>query len=84
MITRFIVLIAALTLLSGCGHTDETQSNPTTNVEHEALPADSHCQAVARQRANDARANGYSLQIEDSVFSEAYQDCVAQRAKIPD
>jgi hypothetical protein len=35
-----------------------------------------HCQAVARQRAADARANGYSFEMEDAVYDGTYKDCV--------
>jgi hypothetical protein len=49
--------------------------------DHKSLQGDAHCQAVARQRANDARANGYSIEIADSVFSEAYQDCMVELSK---
>jgi hypothetical protein len=35
-----------------------------------------HCQAVARQRAADARANGYSFEMEDLIYDGTYKDCV--------
>jgi len=38
---------------------------------------DVHCQAVAHQRASDARANGYSFEMESTVYDGTYQACVA-------
>jgi hypothetical protein len=38
---------------------------------------DTHCQAVARLRASDARANGYSFKMESIVYDGTYQTCVA-------
>jgi hypothetical protein len=38
---------------------------------------DTHCQAVARQRASDARANGYSFEMESTVYDGTYKTCVA-------
>ena len=35
-----------------------------------------HCQAVAHQRAADARANGYSFEMEDLIYDGTYKDCV--------
>jgi|SRR5580704_14954218 len=88
--TRMIVFVAALNLLAGCG-TDAGSMRASNQlpavsgdiVEHQPPPGDTHCRAVARQRADDARMNGYSFQIENSVRAEAYQDCVAQHAGIP-
>jgi hypothetical protein len=88
--TRMIVFVAALNLLAGCG--TDAGSMRTSNqlpavsgdvVEHQPPLGDAHCRAVARQRADDARMNGYSFQIESSVRAEAYQDCLAQHAGIP-
>jgi hypothetical protein len=39
-------------------------------------PYDAHCKAVARQRAADARANGYSFNMADVVYDGTYKDCV--------
>ena len=87
---RMIVFAAVLNLLAGCG--TDTGSMRTSDqlpavsgdvVEDRPPPGSAHCRAVARQRADDARTNGYSFQIENSVFAEAYQDCVAQHAAIP-
>ena len=85
MITRLLVPIATLIVLAGCAHGAEIWSAPPDDgpamSDHKSLQGDAHCQAVARQRANDARANGYSIEIADSVFSEAYQDCMVELSK---
>jgi hypothetical protein len=42
-----------------------------------AIPlVNTHCQAVAHQRAADARANGYSFEMEDLIYDGTYKDCV--------
>lgn len=78
---RFFLWLAAAGLLVGCG--TETEQ-PTVNLAippPEATTSDSlHCGAVARERADDALMNGYGFQIEESVFQEAYQDCMAWRS----
>lgn len=36
-----------------------------------------HCRNVANQRASDARANGYSLEMERFILDGTYKDCMA-------
>ena len=36
-----------------------------------------HCQVVARLRAADARANGYSFAMAQTIYDGTYKDCVA-------
>jgi len=38
---------------------------------------DAHCQAVAHQRATDARANGYSFGMAQTIYDGTYKNCVA-------
>ena len=83
---RLIVLIALLSLVAACeSDTDPqrgTRKIPVTPIEGVAQRhGDSHCRAVAGQRADDARANGYGFEVENSVFAEAYQDCFASHAE---
>ena len=79
-----LFLLAATAGLLGCGtEIDQSPTNGGSPVQAEAVPDDVHCSAVARQRADDALTNGYSFQIEASVFQEAYQDCMAWRAPKP-
>lgn len=84
---RTIIFVAAAILLAGC-QTDDDFWRPShyfANEQHESTAAqaqpvdqiDSHCQAVARQRAADARANGYSLDMEKTIYDGTYQDCMA-------
>jgi hypothetical protein len=41
-----------------------------------AIPlVNTHCQAVAHQRAADARANGYSFEMTDLIYDGTYKDC---------
>ena len=80
---RLFLLAAAAGFLAGCG--TEVQPPNVTGVDatQTIVPDDAHCIAVARERANDALANGYGFQIEESVFQESYADCVAWRAGKP-
>ena len=86
VITRLIVPVAALAFLAACGSAPvswltsnaESGSEQGANDAREGLPKDEHCTVIARQRADDARANGYDLKIENSVFAEAYRDCIEQ------
>jgi hypothetical protein len=81
---RLFLLAATAGLLAGCA-TDVQQSSaiPGTPAEEAVSPDDAHCRSVARQRANDALVNGYGLQIQQSVFREAYQDCMTWRGGRP-
>lgn len=40
-------------------------------------PYDAHCKAVAHQRSADARANGYSFAMADTIYGSTYKDCLA-------
>ena len=80
---RLIILATALNFLAGCETGTDIPAVSEQAVEHPEL-GDVHCRAVARQRADDAWANGYGLQIQNSVFAEAYRGCVAQRAESPE
>lgn len=73
------VLAIIPALLAGCGNV--MQGAPTiSTIEQEPAP-DSHCSAVARQRAEDALANGYGFGIEDTVYRESYADCISWRER---
>lgn len=84
---RTIIFVAVAIMLAGC-ETDYDSWRPSHSAANEqrepiaaqAQPAenvDSHCQAVARQRAADARANGYRLDMETTIYDGTYKDCVA-------
>jgi hypothetical protein len=71
-------MILAVALLNGCGSDARRPPPiPDTTGEQAAGPDDAHCRAVARGRADDARANGYGLTIEESVYRETYEECMA-------
>ena len=57
--------------------TPQPLATPVTEMAAVATPYDEHCKAVARQRAADARANGYSFDMADTVYDGTYKDCVA-------
>jgi len=81
---RFSVLAAAAALLAGCGaETEQPMVNPQIPAQEAATSDAAHCSAVALERANDALMNGYGFGIEESVFQEAYQDCMAWRSRPP-
>lgn len=87
---RTIIVLAAALVLAGC-ETDEDFWRPYHYVMNEVRPAparaalaqrnanpiDAHCRAVARQRAADAGANGYSLEMENTIYAGTYKDCVS-------
>ena len=43
----------------------------------EPPPVDAHCQAVAHQRSTDARANGYTFEMAQTIYDGTYRDCIA-------
>ena len=52
---------------------------PVADVAAAAIPnaADPHCEAVAHQRSTDARANGYSFEMAQTIYDGTYRDCIA-------
>jgi hypothetical protein len=87
---RRVIFVAAALLLSGCG-TDEFFSRPIHYLTGGWRPRvtfaapkiqttdaiDAHCREVADQRAMDARANRYSIEMEHIIYEGTYKDCVA-------
>jgi outer membrane lipopolysaccharide assembly protein LptE/RlpB len=81
---RLFLLAATAGLLAGCAtHVQQSTVIPGPPAEEAVSPDDAHCQSVARQRASDALVNGYGLQIQESVFREAYRDCMTWRSGRP-
>lgn len=79
---RFFLLAAGAVFLVGCGaETEQPTIKATIPPEGAAASGDAHCSAVARERADDALMNGYGFRIEQSVFQEAYEDCVVWRSR---
>lgn len=82
--TRYHSLLLALvaTLLVGCG-TDVRDPLPVPGTvgDQTLTPDEAHCNAIARQRADDAHANNYEFAIEDRVYQETYDDCMAWRRR---
>jgi hypothetical protein len=77
-----LVLILGLTLLDGCVSDIFAPPPAVTAVDMQSLqPDEADCLAVARERAEDALANGYDFNIEESVYREAYDDCMAWRRR---
>lgn len=82
--TRYGPLLLALVamLLDGCGSDARgTLPVPATVEEQAAGPDEAHCRAVAKQRADDAHANGYEFAVEERVYQETYDDCMAWRSR---
>lgn len=76
-----LLLFIAIAFLGGCA-SDRLNRAAATAVDAQSLPPGAlHCLAVARERADDALANGYAFDIEESVYRETYGDCVAWRAR---
>jgi hypothetical protein len=81
---RWILLAAAAGFLSACAaDIPQTPVILGRSADEAVAPDDAHCQAVARERADDALANGYGLQIEQGILQETYQDCMAWRTGKP-
>lgn len=81
---RLLILTAAAGVLAGCGtEMDQSPTSGGSAAPAGMSPVEAHCSAVARERADDALMNGYGFQIEESVFREAYEDCMAWRAPKP-
>lgn len=89
---RTFIAIAALVLLAGCesngdgwrAYHDMTGAEPerATPVKT-ASTLDAHCVEVAKQRSMDARENGYSIEMEDTIYQGTYSDCAAWDAQHP-
>ena len=76
--SRYGLLLLAMALLDGCG----SAPAEAPHVAAQPLqPGELHCRAVARERANDSLANGYSFDIEESVYRETYDECMSWRAR---
>jgi len=83
---KWIFLASVLSLLTGCTTNADDQSLSAMSEQaagHYISPDDSYCRDVARQRAADARANGYSLELETSIFQGTYRDCITRAAQHP-
>jgi hypothetical protein len=87
---RILVVAASLLLLAGCETSgdgwrilgdQQARAVPTSGATTADRSFDAHCVAVARQRATDARANGYSIEMEDTIYQGTYKDCVAWDAQ---
>lgn len=75
------ILALSLTLADGCS-SDLTQPPIAAAANTQTVQTDEiHCGAVARERADDALANGYGFDIEASVYQETYDDCLAWRRR---
>jgi hypothetical protein len=93
---RIFVVVAALLLLAGCEangsgwrsdyhstNDEQTSAAPSAATTRPSMPVDAHCVAVARQRAMDARENGYDVDMEDTIYQGTYKDCAAWDARHP-
>jgi hypothetical protein len=93
---RIFIAVAAFLLLAGC-ETDEDFWRPyhylagdeRAGAEQNARATktsrsyDTKCVAVARQRALDARENGYDIDMENTIYQGTYKDCVAWDSRHP-
>jgi hypothetical protein len=76
----FLVTIG-IALLEGCGSGPSGPATAAATIDPRLLPPGEFlCQSVARERADDAVANGYSFNIEGAVYQETYDDCMARHA----
>jgi hypothetical protein len=95
MLPGILVVLAALTL-AGCGTYDFggavwyphfTRTEPPRMVERPVVAApmshdgDAHCRAVARQRGEDAAANGIAGDLQREIFDGTYSDCMEWQAR---
>ena len=80
-----LLLVIASALPGGCR--SDIQMPPAlsgTMTEQPITPDEAHCRAVAAERADDAHANGYGFEVEQSVNQETYRDCMTWRARKPE
>jgi hypothetical protein len=78
----FLILGMSAVLLHGCASAPSGPLPAEGAAEIQPLSADDgHCRAGARERADDARANGYGLDIEESVYRETYDGCAEWQAR---
>ena len=76
-------MMVILLVLSGCGTYADSWGGPYSYLtdsgqthSESRSPANAHCEAVARQRSLDAKANDYSIELEDKIYKLTYQECV--------
>jgi hypothetical protein len=78
-----------LSVLGGCGTYADSWGEPVrdltdsgqTHSEAKA-PANAHCEAVAHQRALDAKANEYDDDLDEKTYERlSYEDCVRTDAE---
>lgn len=83
MARRRCVLVVAVSgfMLGGCALVRPLLSydEPARSVPAPALTAfaDPYCREAARQRADDAAANGYDQSVQAATAREAYRTCLA-------
>jgi hypothetical protein len=79
---RLFLLLAAVPLLHACGSDRQEPLSRSETIDASPLsPDQEHCRAVARERADDALANGYGLEVEDSMYRETYDECISWRIR---
>jgi hypothetical protein len=87
---RFVFIGALALSLAGC-ESDADFWQPVDNAwpfgdSQPAPPAydNAHCQAIAYERAADAKANGYDDESREIVYSGTYAECVAWDKQHPE
>jgi len=84
---RFVFLGAVVLCLAGCeSDADFWPAFGDSQPAASATPAydDAHCQAIAYERAADAKANGYDDELREIVYSGTYAECVAWDKQHPE
>jgi len=85
---RFVFICAVALSLGGCESTADIWQPVADGTwlfgeaQPMAVPAvatydDAHCQAIAQERAADAKANGYDEELREIVYSGTYAECAA-------
>jgi hypothetical protein len=75
-----LLLAMATPLLGGCSGHLLASSSPVT-TEDAPASGELYCSAIARQRADDAIANGYDFDIEEGIYRETRDDCMSWRGR---
>jgi hypothetical protein len=77
MLRQFAITALCLCLL-GCGSIRWFEAR-NTDKPQVAVQRDDSCGAVARQRAQDAAYNGYDRDMQERIYKDSYNECVAGR-----
>jgi len=86
---KLAFILVILSVLSGCGTYANSWGEPIRYLtdsgqtpSESRTPANARCEAVAHQRALDAKANDYNGDLDEKMYEQqSYEDCVRSNAE---